>query len=365
MGHTTPIILYNLSQIDKALEGFPALVRSEPAATRRPRLYHSLKANAFPPLLEYFAERGMGASVSNQPEYALAREIGFHHICATAPSLDDDSIDEMIADGCDVFLSTARQVAKRRDGSRIALRLRAPRDASARTSRFGFDLEDLQLHELIRDKGLTVNALLLHHRNIDTAEVLTGHVGLALRAHRLFPSADWVNLGGGMTALAGDALGWRRAWDQLLCDPRIDSFLQSVSFEPGAQHLSAAGYLMSSVIDSATDPAGHQNVVLDASHWCLNGWSQIQPIVGSGQIPTDLYGATCYEDDVWCRDLAMPALGIGDLIGFGNMGSYITSMARNFCKIPMPQEALFRSELPPTLKLLADWVNNGRSYNLE
>jgi diaminopimelate decarboxylase len=358
MEHTTPIILYNLRLIDKALEQFPS---TEHDAAQHPKLYHSFKANTFPPLLHYFAKRGMGASVSNSQEYALARDIGFHHICATAPSLDDKLIDNMVADGCVVFLSTLRQVTARPDGSRIALRLRVTKAGSVRPSRFGLETDDPELLRLIRDKKLNVDALLLHNRNIGTEKELIDHVSLAKMAQQHFPTVNWVNLGGGKTALATNAIAWYRAWDKLLHDPSMRRFLQLVSFEPGAQHLGSAGFLVSRVIDSTRGPNGRQNAVLDASHWCLNGWSRVYPIISAGEIPTDLYGATCYEDDVWCRDQAMPPLTVGDLVGFGNMGSYITSMARNFCKIPIPKEALFRSDLPPTIESLSALVTDGRS----
>lgn len=350
MEQTTPIIFYNLNSIDRALEQFPVIRHG---ASGHPSIYHSFKANVYPPLLHYFAERGMGASVSNQPEYALARDIGFQYICATAPSLDDKLIDRMQSDGCVVFLSTLRQLTARPDGSCIALRLQVTNSRSKRTSRFGFEANDPVLHHLIRRKKLKVDSLLLHNRNISTEQELIDHVHLAIIAQQQFPTASWINLGGGKTALANCPKTWQRAWDRLLSDPLSRRFLQMASFEPGAQHLSSAGFLVSSVIDITRTPSGSQNAVLDASHWCLNGWSRIYPIIGTGEIETILYGPTCYEDDVWCDDQNMPQLAVGAHVGFGNMGAYITSMARRFCKIPLPKEALFRSDLPVTIETLS------------
>jgi hypothetical protein len=50
----------------------------------------------------------------------------------------------------------------------------------------------------------------------------------------------------------------------------------------------------------------------------------------------------------------MPALSTGDAIVFANMGSYITSMARHFCKIPMPSESLLRSDTTLDLAIITE-----------
>ncbi|MEX0311035.1 MAG: hypothetical protein AB3N17_12425 [Tateyamaria sp.] len=344
-----PDILYNLDQVQHALDGFP---RCAHRSATRPLLYHSYKANTFAPLLRWLHGLGVGASVANAQELALAQELGAPAICATSPALDAAVIDRMRNDGVDVFLATPQQLSAVPDGSTVGIRLQVTKAGSPYPSRFGFAAHEPVLHDILRDKRLTVTSLLLHHRNIEAPGALHAHIETARMAQKQFPEVEWINLGGGKTALAQDAQIWDRSWKDLIDAGTLDPLLPLVSFEPGAQHLSGAGYLVANVLDRSQSDAMRQRLVLDASHWVLNGWSHIRPILPQGDMPTDLFGPTCYEDDVWCRATPMGIMDTGDVVGFANMGSYITSMARRFCCTELPAERLVRLGRDPSLDAL-------------
>lgn len=352
MSLVNPKILYNLDEIATCIDRFSDIFGSRPGPERRPRLFHSFKANTFAPLLSWLKGLGFGASVSNIHEFRLATQLGFEQICATSPALEAEAMAAMVHAGVEIYLSSYAQLAAFPKGTEVGLRMQVTKSGSAWPSRFGFDARDTALDDLVRHNRLRVTALLFHHRNIETPGELRAHVLHAYEVSRRFKDVRSINLGGGMTALANDHAAWREGWQAALAEVGDRNWTGKLAFEPGAQHLSAAGYLVCAVLDSAVDRQRMQNAVLNASHWCLKGWSPIRPICPDGAIRTSLFGSTCYEDDVWVRNQPMGALAAGDIIAFGNMGAYVSSMARRFCHSPLPEERVFRYEPPVSLEAL-------------
>lgn len=344
--HGEATLLYDLEGVRTELQTLHQhLVGAFP--DRASSILFSIKANRHPGLLRALARWGVGGEVASMPEVKLAVAAGLHRICATSPGLTAAQIASLVERGVDVNIDNPSQLAELSRGSDIGLRLRLAfeRDTTLRgegISRFGVDPDCAEMQAALSRGGHRVTAVHGHVRDIGSPERLQSLATTLREAARRHPDLRAVNFGGGMTRLYRDpaaaAEGWMRAGAVLEDLPAGIEIL----VEPGAQLVTAHGYLGTRVLSVLERPDGRRLVVLDASRWNLVTWSRIECVYPLGK-PThvaDLVGPTCYENDVWDTGLTLPDLRPGDLIVFRGLGAYVASMSRRMHGLSGPREIL-------------------------
>jgi diaminopimelate decarboxylase len=353
----TPALVYDLDGIRHTV----SVLRRELAGIRDLTLCFALKANRCPAVLAALAADGLGGDAASTREWAAARQAGMAPIFATSPAFAAGELEALAGAGVLVDLDSLTQIEAwserlpgRRDiGLRLAVTMSAVEADDApgaagqgRLSRFGVHPADPALHRLLEERGLSVRRLHIHAGEYE-------HAGRAARLFEVietclpfFPEVELVNLGGGLTRLYADRGQASAAWDALraMLD-RVGRPLRVV-LEPGMLVTALSGYLVAQVVAVQERPGGQRVVTLDASAWNVMSWSAPRVMhcepARSGPARSHLVGgATCYERDVFVRDLEHPALQPGDRLVIRGAGAYSSSMARNTHDLPIPDEWVY------------------------
>ncbi|MFJ4689553.1 hypothetical protein [Streptomyces sp. NPDC088789] len=312
-------------------------------------LLFSVKANGFAGLLRWCAAEGIGAAVASTSEFEAAQAAGMAPIHATAPGLTTSQITPLLAAGVAVDADNVAQLAAFPGGTEVGLRVQVPLfpDNTPRAegvSRFGIDLNDPALKELLADGDRRVVRLHAHIRDIGTPTDLETVAAIVVGAATQFPEVRQINLGGGMTRLYKEPERAAEAWQAF--GRALKGLPGGITMivEPGAQVVTRHGYLATDVVSSLARPDGRRLVTLDASKWRLITWADVNliaPLPGAGETArTDLVGPTCYEKDIWMTAADMPVLAAGDRVTLQGLGAYVTSMARRMHDLPDPCELL-------------------------
>lgn len=330
-----PLIAYDTEGID----GEVAALQSDldGLGQRSARLLFSVKANRFPGVLRHLATRGIGAAVSSTAECRAATGSDMAVACATGPGFTRAELVDLLNRGVQLDVDSPRQLADLPGGAQTGLRLAVPITASSTPrqlpwSRFGLRWPDAEAVAVIAARELTVTRLHCHVRDIGTADDMALLGQVLVDAATVLPSVVELNIGGGMTRLYhanADALG--EAYGALSAAFAGAGRRFTVLAEPGAQLVTAHGYLLSRVL-TVDRAGGRQLVVLDSSAWNLAGWSRFELVATEARpgpsLLTDLAGPTCYEKDLWLAGVPWDPVRPGDVLVLRGAGAYVTSMAR-------------------------------------
>lgn len=352
----TPLYVYSLAKVRRRVDELRAAFASRGLPFR---LYYAMKANRFRPVLATIRGCGdVGIDACSPREFALARETGFaaDEISVTASMLSDRDLDFFAAEGAGLnldSLSAIRRWGRRVPrGTAIGLRLDCavdigygshPKLAYGNT-KFGFahDAFDAAV-EAAGAAGLVVDRLHVHcgwgiqrgalHKLEWVMEKLAGFA-------RRLPDVRSVNLGGGLGARrrAADDPVMAEEWAEAAAR-HLGPLGVTVACEPGTLLVDAAGVLVvevntveekSGTVWIGVD-AGH-NVNLYAAHYGLpveiaHVDRPLAPVAG----PVSVAGNINESNDIFARDLPLPAIEEGDLLAFLPAGAYGSSMASDHC----------------------------------
>jgi diaminopimelate decarboxylase len=354
--HGTPLYVYRGSVVRRRL----AEMRAALASTGLPaRIYYAVKANRYRPLLELIrAERDIGIDACSPREVALALEMGFarDEISVTASMLSNRDFDQFAA--CGVHLNLDTRSALRRYGERVlpgtpvGLRLnpgievayrRNPKLAYGNT-KFGIYHEDFESAlEAASAAGLTVDTLHVHcgwGMQTDAADAFECALKRLARFARQVPCLRVINVGGGLGARQQEkdeplALeSWsgaiRNCMGELEC---------TIACEPGTFVMVHAGVLVVEV--NTVEKKGETNWIgVDAGH-NINILAAHYGIpfevvhIGNPDAPPahdySLAGNINEGSDIFARQVALPEVQEGDLLGLLPAGAYGSSMSSDHC----------------------------------
>jgi diaminopimelate decarboxylase len=344
----TPALAYDRAGIGDELDRLLSHMWRAVNGRLRCGIRFSIKAHAFPALLSWLAELGVGVEVSSMPEFHAALAAGVESISATSPGFSASDIVDLLEHGVELNLDNTAQLASVPTGTAVGLRLctQLERPAAQRSdsySRFGVVPDSSALQAQLQAGRHEVVRLHAHKRDLGRAEQLVSLLSQLSAARAVFPAVMTFNLGGCMTRLQREPGEAERAWSQCARLFRDLPDGAQVLVEPGAQLLTSHRYMATRVLSCSSRAGGGRLAVVDASCWNLVRGSTLElihPTQSTYGPLTELVGPTCYENDVWHAGVRLGALQPGQLLVFRGVGAYVASMARALHALPIPQQLL-------------------------
>lgn len=361
----TPLYVYGQRSIRRRF----AELRDALASTgAKSRIHYAMKANRFEPVLDVVRkEQDIGIDACSPREIERARTAGFSpdEISFHATMVSDRDMTAVAASGVQVIFDTRSALrrwasispARREVGLRIDPAIQVgwgenPRLAYGK-SKFGLEADTVHdVVEYARSLGLEVVELHMHAGwglPASAASLLGEAWGRLADLARAIDSVRVLNVGGG--------LGWRQraeddpltpaSWGRLLREKLAPTGC-TIACEPGTYVTASAGVLVAEVTTIETRrsgiwvgiDAGH-NINLYAAHYQIP--MAIIPVANPLAPPTQVVhvaGNINEANDVFARDLPMPALREGDLVALYPAGAYGASMASDHCMRGFAREVL-------------------------
>jgi diaminopimelate decarboxylase len=356
-GEGTPAYVYRAGRVRDNLLRLRAALD---AAAVPHDVYFALKANRFPPLLDYLRAVGAcGIDACSPAELLLALERGFREsgISYTGHAVSEADLDVLeshpgVHVNCDA-ISTIRRLGRRCPGRVIGIRLNPGlgagynerlRYAGAKPTKFGVYPD--RFEEAIaaaRSAGMSVDTLHFHIGSGyqgDALEVLDQVLRGAAPLLDAHPEIRRLNVGGGLgvrmtrTDIPIDL----ERWAGIVARHALPRGLR-VAVEPGDYLVKDAGLLLVRV-NTVEDKSGTRFVGVDAGLGILNlaAYYRVPYVVaplrvqaGAPRERVTICGNINEAIDVLAEDAELPALVEGDLLALLNVGGYGSAAASNHC----------------------------------
>lgn len=395
----TPLFVYDRSVIDRKL----ALLKE----TLPPRwsVYYSVKANPNRDVVQYFVARGQGLEIASGGEFRLATAAGCppEKILFAGPGKSEAELEQVLKGGIgEIHAESPLEIERlsaisRRLGvtAHVALRVNPTAEAQGgamlmggKPAPFGVDEEKLDetvslildqptlkfsgVHLFTGTQILDYSALVRQYRKaLDIARRL---------AHRLGRPIATVDFGGGLgvryfdNEKELDTKKLREALAQLMEEIDDDPLFAGTRFivEPGRYLVAEAGVYVARVNDVKTS-RGKKFVIVDGGmnhHLAASGnlgqvikrnfpLAVLNKLDEPASEVVDVVGPLCTPLDVLGREVALPPVSVGDLIGIFNSGAYARSASPlGFLSHPAPPEVWIDDSRPDALRTGS---NNGES----
>jgi diaminopimelate decarboxylase len=364
-------------------------------------VFFSVKANPNPAILRVFVQEGAGLEIASGSEYLRARAAGAspENIYFAGPGKGEEELERVITNGIgEIHLESYDEIDKvaaigRRLEQRVRVAVRINPIVTAqggamrmggKPAPFGFDEEELEtvIDRLRSHSNLQfVGIHLFTGTQILDADVLVSQWAHAFELARR--AADYVgspltsiDLGGGLgipyfpgearldmsrVRLQALALSQMVRSDERLCSARV-------VIEPGRFLVGSSGIYVVRV-RAVKVSRGSRFLITDGGmhhHLAASGnLGQIikrdYPIVAPAKMnafdlaPCSVVGPLCTPLDTLGRQVALPDLKAGDLIGVLQSGAYgLTASPLEFLSHPTPQEILIDSGSPLLIRASRD-----------
>jgi len=342
---------------------FAAMARSLDVHWSKWTIAYSFKTNY--QVAESGALRALGAiaEVVSGHEYRLARSLGHAgaEIVFNGPYKTADDLRAAITDGARINVNDPDELRRIEDVARsmnvrcpIGIRVNVPLSEFP-PSHFGFSIADGEAESAVRQvwdsPHLQLVGLHLHLRgDMDNPEwyggacqVLAGFLGSWPSEH--LAALEYIDMGGGYPAHMSK-LDTRTHWDPRPIDEYIVAItrelrrcfdgkpLPRLIFEPGRYLVNDAIIFVSRIV-SVRDRAGTQQIVCNGATTMVPFTRYRAPIIRvygpdfiareGPPVPSNIYGASCREDDVLFQG-AIGRVATGDYLVHFSVGAYNSSI---------------------------------------
>lgn len=367
--HGTPLYVYGATTVRRRL----AQLRDALGTTGIPyRIHYAMKANRFPPLLALVrAEGDVAIDACSPSEVSAALASGFRpdEISVTASMLSRRDLAVFAEQRPHLNLDTRSALRRWCETPGHAPRVGLRIDPGVAVgwgdepklrygnSKFGLDSEALL--DTVADAqslGLEVDTLHVHvgwGLQTNAAPLLAQVYDRLAAWARQIPTLRVLNVGGGLCSQQRpeDRPLPLQLWARLLRDhlgPVCRDRGLTIACEPGTFVVAAAGVLVAEINTIETRASGTwvgldtgHNANMYAAHYgiplaIVPVHRPLDPPAG----PVHVAGNLNEANDMFARDLQLPALGEGDLVALWPAGAYGAAMASNHCMRGLPTEVL-------------------------
>lgn len=379
--HKTPLFVYSKQVLDAKWRVLRNALPPEFS------IYYSIKANPNPVLAGLFVAKDCGLEIASAGEFALASRAGCraNKMLFAGPGKGDDELEDVLLGGIrEIHLESSMEADRvgkicRRIGrrARVAIRVNPGADAQGGAMRMGgkaapFGVDEEQLLEVLGQvesiDGIDLQGLhfYLGTQILDSAVLIRQYRHALQVSHeatlRLRRPLSVIDFGGGLgipyfsgeTELDLEQFSYEL--DGILKDLRRDTAFTDTRLviEPGRFLVGEAGIYVTQVRDVKVS-RGKKFVVVDGGmnhHLAASGnlgqvikrnfpLRVLNRLNEPNEETIDIVGPLCTPLDVLARDVSMPRLEAGDLIGVFQSGAYArTASPLGFLSFPTPAEVL-------------------------
>lgn len=333
-------------------------------------IHFATMANIHPEFLQIVREEGLGVFVNSQMHMDEVIKAGFggEKIIFTSSGQSRENMLAAGQQGVQVNLDSPAQLEQWRQlfpgvptgircniGDQIRANVNHAGAFIGKNSRLGFTLEEISQIEFKSGiKGLHLYA----GTDIFDLEYLFSCYEALVEVSHDFPSIEYLNFGGGFGVAEND----EKQFDFENYGKRLTALMESVSdyrgrkvkliLEPGRIIGGAAGYFVCKVTD-IKDRGDIRLVGVNASVAQFSrpllypevAQHPVVCIIRNGEVVLDsehplhtIYGCSTYSRDILRSKIELPQVNMGDLLVFGNAGSYCASSFCQFLGFPKPEE---------------------------
>jgi len=359
-----PYYIYQKDRIEKQCASFKNLEYSPKS------IHFASMANANPEFLALIREKGINIFVNSSDHLDLAIEIGFSptQVVFTASAMPLHLMKKVYDLGVSVNLDSPNQLSiwrKHFYDKPVGIRVNLGGNIKpysnhagafiGKNSRLGFTIDEI---EGIEHKS-SINGLHLYSgTDIMNIEYLVQCYHELIKIGKLFPNLEYLNFGGGF----GIPENGEEQFDFHQYDKRLSAIMAHAGkvlgnkkiklyLEPGRIIGGVAGFFVAAVSDLKYRE-DLQLVGLNASAVQFSRpllYPQVarhpisiiregKEIMDTKLLNSSVYGCSTYSRDFFAENRLLPQLEIGDIIIFGNAGSYSASSYLSFLGFPKPKE---------------------------
>ena len=332
-------------------------------------IHFASMANINHDFLRIVREEKVNVFVNSVIHLQAVQEVGYNHqeIIFTASALSEKKMRFAHSCGVQLNLDSPNQLklwSELFPGERVGIRCNIgdkikPYSTHAgffigKESRLGFTLEEIAL---IPDKNIIKGLHVYVGTDIVDVDYFINCYKELIGIASVFPNLEYLNFGGGF----GVSENGERQFDFKEYNVRVTQLMTDASLhcgknlrlilEPGRIIGGDAGFFVCNVTDvkkrdenflvglnASTvqfsrplmypDTAHHPVMIIRDGHQLFS-----QPV-----FTTDIYGCSTYSRDLFRRNVQLPEIKIGDIVVFGNAGSYSASSHSKFLGFPKPEE---------------------------
>ena len=356
--HQKPFYVYDTKSIRKVCESFKAINYENKL------IVFATMANSSEEFLRLIKSEGLSVFVNSIQHLKKCLELGFdgRDIVYTSSAMSEEDMIEVNRNHCILNLDSLGQLRRWNNlfpGTMVGIRCNIG-DSKSKKTRAGYFLGDksrlgLNLEEILSLEGATyINGLHLYPgTDILDINYFEECYRKVIELSRLFPNLEYLDFGGGFGVGNGDG----KNFDMKRYNSMISRLMNKVSvdlnksirliIEPGRILGSKSGYFVTRVNDIKMRK-NHQFIGLNASSVqfprpLMYPEDAYHPITlvnkRNGKLfNSSVYGCSTYSRDYFSRNVRLPRLKEGDVIIFGNAGSYCSSMFTQFLGFEKPEE---------------------------
>ncbi len=358
-----PFYLYDSRQIKDKCQLFQHISYQNKA------IHFASMANINLRFLETVKEEKMNIFVNSPLHLEAAYKAGFRRkeIIFTSSALSEKMMKHIKSYDVQVNLDSPNQLAlwwKLFPGQAVGIRCNIgdnvkPYSTHAgafigKESRLGFTVDEIAQ---IPDKSLIKGVHLYVGTDIFDVSYFIACYKELIRISDDFPNLEYLNFGGGF----GMAENGENRFDMEEYNVQVTKLMNEASarkgksikliLEPGRIIGGNAGYFVCSITDTKNRPdrklVGLNASTVQFSRPLLYPEIANHPVAvirngvqlfSDETYPTTIYGCSTYSRDIFSNKAILPELQIGDVVVFGNAGSYCASSYMQFLGFPKPEE---------------------------
>ena len=359
-GQDTPLYVYDEATLETTANQLLGLKSVD-------RIFYSIKANAFPPILQLFEQRGLGFECVSPGEIALLRQLfpalDGNRILFTPNFAAREEYEQALQLGVIVTLDNLfplEQWPQLFAGQEIFVRVDPGQGrghhhhvkTAGTRSKFGVTREEFaRLVSLARENGTRIRGLhahtgsgILEHENWQEVASFLGAMGESL------PDVRVLDLGGGLGVVEKPG---QTALDLGKVDKSLRRFKAAYPqfelwIEPGRYLVAQAGALLARVTQTKRKlgayyvgvNAGMNSLLRPALYGSYHEIVNLTRAESRERVKADIVGPICESGDVLGHDRDIAPAREGDVMLVATVGAYGYSMASNYNLRPPPKEVM-------------------------
>lgn len=349
----TPHYIYNLNIMNLLVEEITNNIKGYDYI----KLGYAMKANPNPEILNFLKDKVSFIDVASIQEFQIASPY-FKNISINGPSFSTEELLYLLKikeNSITIDYNSLSQLYAVKEHIRdknIGVRINIPyhlKNGEYIKSRFGIHIDNENLYDFIAENNNKIVRLHFHNgEKIDDFFRLIRSILDTLKSKGLLNDIQEINIGGGIS----NYLEKNKVKDLInqINNLKNEYFKYNdviFSIEPGHSLTFLSGFLVTSVISS--DIFKEINII-HTNCSCYNNFRWFRPKIishtsnSTNAIITNIYGTTCFEDDIFVENKYLPLLKIEDKMIFYPTGAYSVSNSTNLHHLPTPKESFFYNE---------------------